>query len=278
MSGTLYLVSTPIGNLADFSTRGLETLRTVDLILAEDTRHSRKLLAHYGLSTPMVSCHEHNEAGRSGDVVARLQRGENLALISDAGTPGVSDPGYVLVRACREAGLNVVPIPGASAVLSALCASGLPPEPFLFLGFLPDASGKRKKSLERYAQVPATLVLYLSPHKAAKQLRDILDVLGNRQAVLARELTKLYEQFLPGSLSELLSQVEREAPKGELTLVVEGAMEQSSDPEEAQQYARERFNEGQKGKSLQQELVERFGLRKKEAYALVLDLERENEG
>lgn len=221
--GTLYLVATPIGNLQDITLRALETLRRVDLIAAEDTRHTRKLLTHHGLSKPLVSYHEHIEARRAAQLVTMLQEGREIALVADAGTPGIADPGYRVVSAAAAAGIRIVPIPGPSALLAALAASGLPTHRFLFEGFLPVKPGARRRRLEALRQVPATLIFYESPHRMARCAVDLAAALGARRVVMARELTKLHEEFWRGLLPELAAEAARRAWRGEITLVVEGA-------------------------------------------------------
>lgn len=203
MSGTLYVVATPIGNLEDVTLRALRVLREVALIACEDTRQTRKLLDHYGIQKPALSYHEHNEQARAPELVERLQRGESIALVSDAGTPLISDPGYRLVNRALEAGLRVEPVPGPSAIVTALAASGLPTDAFHFGGFLPPRASQRRKVLARFKDEPATLVFFEAPHRVLETLEDIDAVLGTRPVVVARELTKIHEQFLRGTASEL---------------------------------------------------------------------------
>ncbi len=223
MSGTLSVVATPIGNLGDLSERARQVLTTADLVLAEDTRHTGRLLAHLGSDVPQRSLHEHNEEERIGEVLARLEAGDHLALVSDAGTPTVSDPGYRLLAACAEAGVTIVPIPGASALLAALVASGLPTDRVAFDGFLPRKGAARRARLAELAREPRTVVLYLSPHRAAADLRDLAESLGEqRRAALCRELTKLHEEIRRGSLGELASSA-ADGVRGEVTLVIAGA-------------------------------------------------------
>lgn len=223
-TGKLLIVSTPIGNLGDLTPRAGEALETADVVACEDTRRSSRLLAHLGLSRPLVSLHEHNERRRLPQLLEELDRGRTIALISDAGTPLVSDPGFLLVRAAIEEGHQVVAIPGPSALLAALAVSGLPPYPFVFLGFPPPKRGRRRSFYQRAAELPWTLVVFESPHRIATSLRDLLEVFGDRQAVLARELTKLHEEILRGSVGSILEEVEgREGMRGEIVLVVSGA-------------------------------------------------------
>ena len=222
MPGTLFLVSTPIGNLDDITLRAVNTLRQVAVIACEDTRHSRKLLDHLGISTPLLSCHEHNEANRSQQLIERMINGDSVALISDAGTPLVSDPGFRLVEAALATSILVVPIPGPSAALAALSASGLPTDAFRFAGFLPAKRTQRRKALELLVEVEETTIFYEAPHRILEALTDIEQVLGpDRPIVVAREITKLHEEFLRGTVShvhKLLAQ--RAAVKGEITLII----------------------------------------------------------
>jgi 16S rRNA (cytidine1402-2'-O)-methyltransferase len=201
--GTLYLVATPIGNLADITLRAIEILKSVSLIACEDTRHTRKLLQHYGIETKTVSYHEHNEQERSRQLIETLRDGKDVAVVSDAGTPSISDPGFRLVRAAIENGIQVVPAPGPSALISALIAAGLPTDEFFFGGFLPARSNARRARLNELRSVPGTLIFYEGPHRLAETLTDALEVLGEREAVVARELTKLHEEIRRGRLSEL---------------------------------------------------------------------------
>ncbi|MSV31845.1 MAG: 16S rRNA (cytidine(1402)-2'-O)-methyltransferase [Bryobacterales bacterium] len=221
MPAALYLVATPIGNLEDISLRAIRILKDeVDRIACEDTRHSRKLLVHYGINKPLVSYHEHNERDRGEELLAALLAGEKIALISDAGTPLISDPGYRLVAAAAAAGIPIIPIPGASAILTALCASGLPTDAFAFGGFLPPKQGQRRKALEAWAESPATLVFYEAPHRILEALADIETVLGERPVVLARELTKLHEEFLRGTARQVRDQLSSANTRGEMVILI----------------------------------------------------------
>jgi len=221
MSGTLYLVATPIGNLEDFTYRAVRTLREADLIACEDTRQTRKLLDHYGIAKPLVSYHEHNEAARAEELVARMQAGGSVALVSDAGMPLVSDPGYRVVHRAIAAAIPVVPVPGPSALVAALAASGLPTDAFTFGGFLPAKSGQRVRLLESLREETATQVFYEAPHRIMAALADIETILGERQVVVARELTKVHEEFLRGTASAVRAKLaERPAVKGEITLLI----------------------------------------------------------
>ena len=221
MTGTLYIVSTPIGNLKDATYRSLELLSDVDLIAAEDTRRTGVLLKHYEIKTPLTSFNSYNQAKKSDRLIARLKEGHNLALVSDAGTPGVSDPLYHLVRAALAEYVSVVSLPGPSAVLAALTISGLPVNRFVFEGFLPRKKG-RKKLIEELVQEKRTIVLFESPHRIAKTLNELYRAMGDRKAVLARELTKIHEEVIRGTLEDLAVVAEEQKLKGEITLVISG--------------------------------------------------------
>ena len=224
--GCLYVVATPIGNLADISSRALEVLQSVDVIAAEDTRRTRGLLQHFAINKPMLALHDHNENLQVPPLLLRLEGGENIALVSDAGTPLISDPGFPLVRACREAGVDVVPVPGPSALIAALSVAGLPTDRFRFEGFLPRKPGARHEFLQGLAAETATLVFYESSHRVGETLLDMLQVFGaQRYAVLARELTKMYETVLCGSLGDLRARVmaDQNQRKGEFVLMLAGA-------------------------------------------------------
>jgi 16S rRNA (cytidine1402-2'-O)-methyltransferase len=218
--GCLYLVGTPIGNLEDMTLRGVRILKEVDRIACEDTRHTGKLLQHYGIEKPLVSYHEHNEMTRAAELVVALEQGAKVALVSDAGMPLVSDPGHRLVAMCLRHHIAVVPIPGPSALLAALSASGLPNEEFLFVGFLPARSGERRRALERLRIEERTIIFYEAPHRIAETIADALEVLGDRPACLAREVTKLHEEFRRGRLSELIASLEERPARGEITLLI----------------------------------------------------------
>jgi 16S rRNA (cytidine1402-2'-O)-methyltransferase len=230
VSGTLYVVATPIGNLEDITLRALRILREVDQIACEDTRQTRKLLDRHGIAKPLVSYHEHNEQARAVELLRELEAGKNIALVSDAGTPLIADPGYRLVAQARAQGVTVSPIPGPSALISALSASGLPTDSFFFGGFLPAKKTQRRKMLEAMKSYPATLVFYEAPHRIMEALEDIAEVLGPRRVTLARELTKIHEEFLAGEAAELRDALaKRPALKGEITLMIEKAVVQTED-------------------------------------------------
>jgi 16S rRNA (cytidine1402-2'-O)-methyltransferase len=220
--GTLYLVATPIGNLEDMTFRAIRTLKEADLIAAEDTRQTRKLLTHYEINTRMVSYHEHNKQSSGNELIRLLLAGQSVALVSDAGLPAISDPGYDLVRLAIASAINVVPIPGANAALSALIVSGLPTDQFTFIGFLPRDKKNLKQVLERFAAAKETLIFYESPHRIEKTLAQMAEVWGRRDVVLARELTKRYEEIARGSIDELMLFLQEHPPLGEYCLVVEG--------------------------------------------------------
>jgi 16S rRNA (cytidine1402-2'-O)-methyltransferase len=219
-AGCLYLVGTPIGNLEDITLRALRILKEVDQIACEDTRHTQKLLTHYDIHKPLVSYHEHNELTRAPELVVALEQGARIALVSDAGMPLVSDPGHRLVALCLRHHVPVVPIPGPSALLVSLSASGLPNEEFLFAGFLPARSGERRRALERLRIEDRTIILYEAPHRVAECIADAREVLGNRSACIAREVTKLHEEFCRGKLSELAASLAERPARGEITLLI----------------------------------------------------------
>ena len=217
--GTLFIVSTPIGNLADITFRAVETLKTVSFIAAEDTRRTRKLLNHFDIKTKLISYYEHNRFARIPQILQHLESGKDVAVVTDAGTPGVSDPAYKLIRSVIQVDVKVEPIPGASAFLTALVASGLPTDRFLFVGFLPPKKGRRKK-LSDLASHEATLILYENPKRVVKTLSDIATFLGDRPAVVCRELTKVHEEIIRGTISELLSYFSQESPRGECVIMI----------------------------------------------------------
>jgi 16S rRNA (cytidine1402-2'-O)-methyltransferase len=239
-ASTLYVVATPIGNLSDISARAVQVLQAVDLIAAEDTRHSSGLVKHLNVDTPMIACHDHNEAAACKSVLDRLAAGQCVALISDAGTPLISDPGYKIVKSVREQGFRVAPIPGACAVISALSAAGLPTDRFAFEGFLPAKAQARQKRLQQLADATSTLVFYEAPHRIVATLQAMAEVLGaKREAVLARELTKRYETIIDGTLDELAQQVDadRNQQRGEMVILVRGAASLADDRSAEEQEA-----------------------------------------
>lgn len=224
IKGTLYIVSTPIGNLEDMTLRAVRVLGEVNLIAAEDTRRAGLLLKHHDIRTPLTSFFEGNELKKRDFILSKLTGGDSIALVSDAGTPGISDPGFRLIQRAIEEGITVVPIPGPSAVIAALCVAGLPTDAFLFRGFLPHKSKKRRDLLQELKELRETLVFYESPHRILETLQDIFDLLGDRQMVLARELTKAYEEILRGKVSEIRDRIGGRKLKGEITLVIQGKM------------------------------------------------------
>lgn len=274
MPGTLYLVSTPIGNLQDITLRALDTLRAVDLIACEDTRHTRKLLNHFRISSGTISYHEHNEHERAEELADRLIRGESIAIVSDAGTPGIADPGFRIVRRAIEIGANVVSIPGPSAFASAVVASGLATDSIFFGGFLPSKKGERRKRLDEVRDIPATLIFYETPHRLAKSLADCTDVLGDRQAAVARELTKMHEEMVRGTLSDLTERFAGSTVKGEVVLVIDRDNEparSSHTLSTATLTARvaELESEGNERKTALKKAAKEFGISKSDAYRII---------
>ena len=273
MPGILYIVPTPIGNLEDITLRALRVLKEVELIAAEDTRHTRNLLAHFGIKTALTSYHEHNERDKSRSLVERLKSGASIALVSDAGTPAISDPGYRIVVDAIQAGLQVIPLPGASALTTALSASGLPTDRFLFEGFLPAKPQERKVKLQALRSETATLVFYEAPHRLTDSLADMLKIFGDREIAMARELTKVHEEFRRGKLSEIVGPLDDHEIKGELVIVVQGATGEAviSDAE-LQVTIRHLVGEGMGVKEIAELLGERYGLAKKHVYKLALEV------
>jgi 16S rRNA (cytidine1402-2'-O)-methyltransferase len=219
-AGTLYLVATPIGNLEDITLRALRVLKECDVVAAEDTRHSGQLLKHFGIAKPLLSCFQFNEARRGEDILERLRRGEKVALVTDAGTPGISDPGGRVVSAARAAGLRVESVPGPCALVAGLASSGLPGDEFHFVGFLPHKPGQRRRRLEALGSVPGTLILYESPYRIVKLLEELAELYPERRVVLARELTKKFEEWRAGSSRQLLEEMQKRPIKGEFVVLV----------------------------------------------------------
>lgn len=228
-TGTLYIVATPIGNLEDITLRALRVLKEVDFIAAEDTRHTLHLLRHFEITKPLFSYHQWNEARRTEEFVGKLQAGQSIALVSDAGTPGISDPGARVIRACIEAGIPVVPIPGPSALITALVASGLNTDEFRFIGFVPNKSSQRQRLLQSLANETCTLVIYESPFRIVKFLEDARVILGERRMAVARELTKKFEEILRGTPGEILKKLEGRSIKGEFVVIIEGKQDSTRD-------------------------------------------------
>ncbi len=222
MPGTLYIVSTPIGNLEDITLRAIRILKEVAAIAAEDTRHTGKLLAHFQIDTPMTSYHDFNKEGKTPVLISRLQGGDSFALVSDAGTPTLSDPGYYLIKEASHAGITICPIPGPAAAIAALSVSGLPTDRFVFEGFLPRKKGKRNKQLESLKENPRTLIFYESPYRIISLLEAIASIMGDRQVAIGREMTKIHEEVIRGSASEIIEKYAEKRFKGEATIVVEG--------------------------------------------------------
>lgn len=273
MAGTLYIVATPIGNLEDITLRALRILKEVDLIAAEDTRHTKKLLTHYGIQKHLTSYHEYNEKTKSSQLIHRLKEGCRVALVSDAGTPLLSDPGFRLVQEAIRAEVQVIPVPGPSALTAVLSASGLATDHFAFDGFLPAKKAARRKYLTGLREEERTLVFYEAPHRVQESLRDILEILGDREIVLGREVTKLHEEFLRGSVSQLISATEPREWRGEITVVVGGGRkdrDRDRDGEIRGEIQRLRA-EGMRVKEIAEILGERFSMSKREVYRLALE-------
>jgi 16S rRNA (cytidine1402-2'-O)-methyltransferase len=269
----LYIVSTPIGNLGDFTFRAVDVLRNVNRVLAEDTRRTSVLLRHYDVSTPLVSAHEHNEAARAAQIVRWLDDGNDLALVTDAGTPLLSDPGARIVRAALDAGHDVVPIPGASALLAALVVSGIAAEPFTFFGFLPRSGRAREEVLEALASLQHTAVLYEAPGRIGALLRDLVAACGpEREVAVARELTKLHETVVRGTLAAVAGQYEGGPVRGEIVVVLGGAVETAPSAEAARDVAAALLAAGESPRSAAKELARRLRMPRNEAYSLVLSL------
>ena len=272
MAGALYLVATPIGNLEDITLRALRILREeVDRIACEDTRHSRKLLDHFGVAKPLVSYHDYNERGRTEELLKALRNGEKIALISDAGTPLISDPGYRLAAACAAEGIPVIPGPGPSAVMAALSASGLPTDAFVFGGFLPAKSGQRRKVLEQWAATTATLVFHEAPHRILDTLDDLAVVCKGRPVVVAREMTKLHEEFLRGTAESVAAQIrERGGPRGEITLLIGRGEGVSNDSRSLPDAVDDAMRDGLDRMEAIKHVARQRGLSKREVYQAVL--------
>jgi len=268
--GTLYIVATPIGNLEDITFRAVRILREAELIACEDTRQTRKLLDHYAIEKPAISYHEHNEAERAQELIGKLQQGLTIAQVSDSGMPGVSDPGYRVVKLAVEHGIPVIPVPGASATLTALAASGLPTDAFEFRGFLPAKSGQRRTALEQMRDLQHTMIVYEAPHRIKEALEDIVRTLGaDRPVVIARELTKLHEEFIRGTASEVLERIQGRELRGEITLLIGKAESKEAPPSETNLRLRmEALMREQKldEKSALKALARETGLSKSELY------------
>lgn len=269
--GTLYLVATPIGNLEDMSPRGLRVLKEAILIAAEDTRHTGTLLKHFEIKTPLTSYFEHNKLTKQDFILEKLSEGD-VALVSDAGTPAINDPGYELVQAALASGFDVRPVPGPSAPISALTVSGLPTDSFLYLGYLPHKSSERHSFVGQVSDLSYTLIFLETPHRLLDSLEDLLAVLGNRRICVAREMTKLYEEFWRGDINGAIEYFKSKEPRGEFTLVIEGKKkEESGKWEEARlvEVIKRELQAGKSAKDISAELAEQSGWNKKEVYALV---------
>ena len=270
----LYIVATPIGNLEDITLRALRVLKEVDVIAAEDTRHTQILLRHFGIRTPLTSYHEHNERTKARQLIERLKQGENVALVSDAGTPVISDPGFRLIVEAIEAEVRIVPLPGASAVTAVLSASGLPTDRFVFEGFLPSKQKVRGEKLHALRAETRTLVFYEAPHRLKETLNQMQAILGDREIVLAREVSKVHEEFLRGSISELMRQLGDREILGELTLVIKGSAGESAvSDERLKAEIRKLKGEGLRVKEIAEVLGERYALAKRELYRMALEVE-----
>jgi 16S rRNA (cytidine1402-2'-O)-methyltransferase len=272
MPGTLYIVATPIGHLEDITLRAIRTLKDVDVIAAEDTRHTQTLLRHFSIDTPLTSYHEHNERAKTCQLVARLERGESIALVSDAGTPAISDPGYRLVVEATRLGIRVVPIPGPSALIAALSAGGLPTDGFNFRGFLPARKRERRSKLQEFRDDRYSIVVYEAPHRLKESLDDIREIFGDRRMVLARELTKLHEELLRGRISEVIAEVSQREIRGEVTLIIEGSSNVNPPSEEAlRDEIAKLVGEGMRVKEIAEIIGEKYGYSKREIYGLALE-------
>jgi 16S rRNA (cytidine1402-2'-O)-methyltransferase len=275
MPGILYIVATPIGNLEDITLRALRVLKEVDVIAAEDTRHTQILLSHHDIHTPLTSYHEHNEKTKAQDLVTRLARGQNIALVSDAGTPTISDPGFRLVVQAIRGGVRIIPVPGASALTAVLSATGLPTDRFVFEGFLPAKKRQRRERLQTLRHETRTLILYEAPHRLKDALDDIHELLGNREAVLAREVSKVHEEFLRGPVSELIRELGSGDVRGEVTLIISGSAGESRVSEDLlKAEIRELKGKGLRVKEIAEVLGEKFGYPKKDIYRLALHGEK----
>lgn len=270
-NGRLYIVATPIGNLDDITYRAVKTLKAVDAIAAEDTRHSMKLLSALGIQKPLISYWSENEKARSEEVLSSLRAGFSVALISDAGTPGISDPGSVLIRKAIDEGIDVIPIPGPSAAIAALSVSGLSTEEFTFIGFLPSKAGQRQKRLQQLALEERTLVFYEAPHRIIEMVSDLRDIFGDRQSLVMREISKMHEQVFRGPLPQVLSQLEKSTIAGEYVVAVAGMEKDAISLDVALQEVRALMKKGLGRKEAAKRIAESYGLSKKELYDKSLD-------
>ncbi|HTG00358.1 MAG TPA: 16S rRNA (cytidine(1402)-2'-O)-methyltransferase [Nitrospirota bacterium] len=273
-SGILFIVATPIGNLEDITLRAIRVLKEADLIAAEDTRHTRHLLDRYGIEKPLTSYHDHNKEEKAPVLVARMLEGSTIALVSDAGTPGISDPGYFLINLAIDSGIAVVPIPGATAAIAALSVSGMPTDRFVFEGFLPARPGARQKRLQDLLQEERTIIFYEAPHKIVRTIEDMRAVFGDRTAVVTRELTKIHEETIRGALSSILARLEKGTLKGEFTIIVHGASKEprANDVNTAEYLRNLILHRGMTKKEAVATAAEELGLPKKDVYRESLKL------
>lgn len=272
MKGTLYIVSTPIGNLEDITLRALRVLGEVDIIAAEDTRHSLKLLTHHGVRKPMISYWREKEQERSDEIIGRLQTGQSVALISDAGTPGIADPGSVVIEKAIRENIHIISVPGPSALIAALSVSGLPTEHFTYLGFLPSRKMQRKKAIKNLRFEEKTLVFYEAPHRLLESLRDMVDILGDRKAAIVKEITKIHEEVTRGPLSEVISSIRATTIAGEYVIILQGwERKDISISEEVLSELMAHMQKGLGRKEAVHKIAERYGLSKKELYRKSLD-------
>ena len=271
--GTLFVCPTPIGNLQDITLRVLDTLKKVDFIAAEDTRHSRKLLNYYDITTPMISYHEHNEKKRIAELLDKFKEGKSGALISDAGMPGISDPGQILIKQCLEENIKVDVLPGPNAALTALVLSGMPTDSFVYLGFLPSGRSERRKILEKASTLSYTLIFYEAPHKLIRTLQDIHDIMGDRKAVVTRELTKIHQNVHRGKVSLLIEEFKTTPPRGECCLLVEPYVEiiDSGEPSLWLKDMKRFINEGNDNKEAMKIVAKKYGISKRDVYKALLD-------
>lgn len=281
--GGLYIVATPIGNMADITFRAVDVLKSVDMVAAEDTRHTKHLLSHYGIRTRLVSCHEHNESRRAAFLVEKIKQGASIALVSDAGTPSVSDPGYRLLRAAIEAGIRIIPVPGVSAAMAAVSVSGLPSDRFCFVGFLPKKESRRRQILQSLADAEGTLIFYESPRRLWSLLQTLLRHLGDRQAVVAREMTKQHEEFIRGGLAEVAAEIEqRQAVRGEITVLVSGKTPEFTDAGQIPEALRRRISTEAaadvSASRLASELAGKYRMPKRRVYRLILEERKSRSG
>jgi 16S rRNA (cytidine1402-2'-O)-methyltransferase len=273
--GTLFIVATPVGNLEDITFRAVKILKQVDIIAAEDTRHSRKLLLRYDINTRLISCHEHNEANKTITIINYLKNGLDIALISDAGTPTISDPGYKLIKETAKEGISIIPIPGCNAAIAGLSVAGLPTDSFFFLGFLPKKQQKRLQTLETVKHQTATLIFYESPKRVKNLIGSILDIFGDRKACLAREITKLHEEYIRGNLSEIFKILEdKKIIKGECSLYIQGCQKtKTMDQKELKKIIIDRLSFGNLGtSSLAKKIAMEYNISRKLIYQMILEI------